>query len=271
MILIGDAGGTSTDWRIVREGNVEQRETSGFNFSRDNLDVFLSQFEETFTERFNEIHFYVAGLISEDQSDSLRQGLMKSQPDAVINIHNDTLGACRALCGKDAGWVGILGTGAALVHYDGDVIDERIPSLGYVIGDEGSGFDLGRQLIRDYFRHHMPGDIRYHFAKRFPYTEQEGLEKVWQEGVSFLSGFSRFLLQHKNHPYCYQLIADGFHRYFDAFVKDRKLEQPIHFNGGVAFYFADILRKVASEHNLPVRNVVESPIAGLTLYHTGDR
>ena len=41
----------------------------------------------------------------------------------------------------------------------------------------------------------------------------------------------------------------------------------VHFTGSVAFYFGNILRQVAADKNIAVKNIIESPIAGLTLYH----
>jgi glucosamine kinase len=41
----------------------------------------------------------------------------------------------------------------------------------------------------------------------------------------------------------------------------------VHFTGSVAFYFSDILRQVANDKGITVKNILEAPIAGLTLYH----
>jgi hypothetical protein len=44
----------------------------------------------------------------------------------------------------------------------------------------------------------------------------------------------------------------------------------VHFTGSVAFYFSDILRQVANDKAITVKNILEGPIAGLTLYHQAD-
>ena len=44
-------------------------------------------------------------------------------------------------------------------------------------------------------------------------------------------------------------------------------EVPVHFSGSIAFYFGNILRQVANDRGVVVKNIVESPIAGLTLFH----
>jgi hypothetical protein len=43
--------------------------------------------------------------------------------------------------------------------------------------------------------------------------------------------------------------------------------KPVNFVGSIAFFNSDILRKAAADLNIPVNIVLETPIAGLTLYH----
>ena len=44
----------------------------------------------------------------------------------------------------------------------------------------------------------------------------------------------------------------------------------VHFVGSIGFYFSDILRQVANDKGITVKNILEGPIAGLTLYHQKD-
>ncbi|MFT6167758.1 MAG: hypothetical protein ACJASF_002458 [Vicingaceae bacterium] len=43
---------------------------------------------------------------------------------------------------------------------------------------------------------------------------------------------------------------------------------PLNLVGSIAFYYQEVIRKVALEFNVQVGNVLEKPISGLTLYHT---
>jgi hypothetical protein len=47
-------------------------------------------------------------------------------------------------------------------------------------------------------------------------------------------------------------------------------ELKVHFTGSIAFYFSDVLRQVANDKGITVKNILEGPIAGLTLYHQKD-
>jgi hypothetical protein len=88
----------------------------------------------------------------------------------------------------------------------------------------------------------------------------------------FLGSFSHFIFQHLKEPYCYNLVYEGFKSFFDKNVikYDRYDEVKIHFVGSVAFYFSDILRQVANDTGVTVKNILETPIAGLTLFHQKD-
>jgi N-acetylglucosamine kinase-like BadF-type ATPase len=50
-------------------------------------------------------------------------------------------------CGKPA-IVCILGTGSNSCYFDGENLKIELPSLGFLIGDEGSGSAIGKQLVR---------------------------------------------------------------------------------------------------------------------------
>jgi glucosamine kinase len=64
-------------------------------------------------------------------------------------------------------------------------------------------------------------------------------------------------------------VYDSFGEYFEKNVMkyNRHEQLKVHFTGSVAFYFSDILRQVANDKGITVKNILESPIAGLTLYH----
>jgi hypothetical protein len=44
----------------------------------------------------------------------------------------------------------------------------------------------------------------------------------------------------------------------------------VHFVGSIAYYFSDILRQVAQDKGITVKNILEGPIAGLTLFHQNE-
>ena len=67
-------------------------------------------------------------------------------------------------------------------------------------------------------------------------------------------------------------MYDSFSEFFEKNVMkyNRYEKLKVHFTGSVAFYFSDLLRQVANDKGITVKNILENPIAGLTLYHQND-
>ena len=116
-----------------------------------------------------------------------------------------------------------------------------------------------------------PVHLAERFHERDPFNREEFLEKVYQQEKpsAFLASFTKFLSHHLKDPYCYQLVYNSFSEFYENNVMQypdyRNLK--VHFTGSVAFYFSDILRQVANDKGITVKNILEGPIAGLTLYH----
>ena len=64
---------------------------------------------------------------------------------ADVMVYSDLLAAARSLL-KNEGIIGILGTGSNLAKYNGDSVIPFSTSLGYILGDEGSGNALGKRF-----------------------------------------------------------------------------------------------------------------------------
>ncbi len=274
MILIADSGATKTDWRTIdANGNIGQHVTTGLNpyhLSRENISEVLIN-ELIIDEPPSAIYFYGAGCSSPTNQSIISKELARTFPDAHIEIHTDILGAARSLCGNESGVVCILGTGTNACIYDGKVISQSLPSLGYVLGDEASGSWLGKKLISDYFGQRLSDINRKRFEDFGDYSKDFILNKVYQEPwpAAFLASYSKLISENVNDPYFYRLVYEGF-ELFIANIKThflQKSELPLHFTGSVAYIYSDILRKVASDMQVYVKNINQSPIAGLTLFH----
>lgn len=275
MILIADSGASKTDWRMLHNGEIEQAQTLGFNpyyqpeeqLDKEVREVLLPQIKHPVSE----IYYYGTGCSSDKNRQVIRNVMQRYFPDAYIEVWHDLEAAARALCGREEGIACILGTGANSCYYDGKKITDNITSLGYILGDEGSGAWMGKRILADYLRKDLPPKLWDQFKKRFPMSRDEILSRVYSEEMPsrFLGSFSHFIFQHLREPYCYKLVYDGFTEFYEKNVckYERSSELPVHFTGSVAFYFSDVLRQAGADKGLKVGRIVESPIAGLTLYH----
>lgn len=282
MILIADSGGSKTDWRLVsKNGAIDQASTPGFNPYYQPIEDLNRNVRETLLPRIpagevvEDIYFYGAGVSSEKNQLTIKHAFLEFFPQSRIEIGWDLLAAARALCGNEPGIACIMGTGSNSCLYDGKNIIDNVANLGWILADEGSGANIGRKFLVDYLRKKLPENLANQFHARFPLTREEFLEKVYQEEKpsAFLASFAKFIFQHLKEPYCYQLIYSSFAEFYENNVMKYKDYQhlKVHFTGSIAFYFSDILRQVANDKGITVKNILEGPIAGLTLYHAHKR
>lgn len=277
MILIADSGGSKTDWRLIKpDGSIGQASAPGFNpyyqpiedLKKNVREVLLPKID---TDVVDKIFFYGAGVSSEKNQLTIKSAFMEFFPEAHIEIGWDLLAAARALCGREPGIACIMGTGSNSCLYDGQQIIDNVANLGWILADEGSGANIGKKFLVDYLRKKLPAKLADQFQARFPLSREEFLEKVYQEEKpsAFLASFTRFIFQHLNDAYCYRLIYDSFSEFYENNVMkyDNYQNLKVHFTGSIAFYFSDILRQVANDKGITVKNILEGPIAGLTLYH----
>lgn len=279
MILIADSGGSKLDWRILHDdGKIDQANGPGFNPYYQPASDLQHSIEEGLLPHLSgqvkEVYFYGAGVSSPRNKEIVKAVIAKYFKEAFIEINLDLLGAARSLCGDEEGIACILGTGSNSCSYDGTAITKNVESLGWILGDEGSGAYMGKRFIQDYIRKEIPEKLAEQFKARFPFNREEILSKIYQEDkpAAFLGSFSRFIFQHLKDPYCYRLVYSGFEEFFEKNVMqyDNHKSIKVHFTGGVAFYFSNILRQVGNDLGIGVKNIAETPIAGLTLFHKKD-
>jgi len=279
MILIADSGGSKTDWRLLEaDGTIDQAGTPGFNPYYQPIEDLKKNVHEVLLPRIKhpvtKIFFYGAGVSSMKNQLTIKSAFLEFFPEAHIEIGWDLLAAARALCGHEPGIACIMGTGSNSCLYDGQNIIGNVANLGWILADEGSGANIGRKFLVDYLRERMPEGLRKQFHERFPLSREEFLEKVYQQErpSAFLASFTKFIFQHLKEPYCYELVYNSFSEFYENNVMkyENYKNLKVHFTGSISFYFSDILRQVANDKGITVKNILEGPIAGLTLFHKKD-
>jgi len=152
-LLIGDSGGTATDWCYLDpQGGRRYFTTESYqpiHFSEDfgaRMHAFWNHQE---IDHAAAVHFFGAGFSLAHNRDWVQQHL-QTCGFSQVEIYSDLLAACIATCGDEPGTVAILGTGSVLALYDGKHLSEMRGGLGYLLGDEGGGYAFGRALLRAY-------------------------------------------------------------------------------------------------------------------------
>lgn len=276
--LIADSGSTKTDWVIVDENN-----TLVTTFSTKGLNPNILTDEQIAVELKNEIQFtpirglqlklffYGAGCSGAVNLHRMQNILRSFFLNAHVEVRSDIEAAVFATCDDHPAIVAILGTGSNSCLFTGREIIGTDFSLGYILGDEGSGNYFGKKLLRDYFYKELPDDLAVKFIEKYEITREEVIQKVYKEPFpnEFIASFLPFYSDNIDHSYCENTINTGFEIFSNIYIKRFREHSklPVHFVGSVGHYFENQLIKMCAKHNLQIGKVLRSPITDLTEYH----
>lgn len=282
MILIADSGSTKTDWRLIDEKKqIHQYATQGINpyfqSPDDILTILQTELIPQLTANIQavqpEIYFYGAGCGTVSKKEVVGSALSHQFKTSRLEVHSDLVGAARALCGRKPGIVAIMGTGSNTCYYDGVAIIENSPSLGYILGDEGSGAHLGKLFIQAYLNKEVPEQVAKQFYNRFKLEKDEILDCLYKQPMPnrFLASFSKYIYQNLKEQFFMDLVVTSFNQFFVKHVlKYEHSLLTLNCVGSVAFFYSNILRAVALNKGVHIDKIIETPIAGLSLYHLNE-
>ena len=273
MILIADSGSTKTHWCSVDGGVVRELVTQGLNPRLTDDHTLLTVFRHAREQLGSPdaLFFYGAGCGSQEMQQRMASQLSVVFAKATCHCEGDLLGACRALCGGNAGMVGILGTGSNLCYYDGSVITRQRTSTGYILGDEGSGNHIGRRLLKDYLEERMPTPLRAMFHDSYGMTHSQLLDRLYSQPYPnrFLASLTPFAAQHQDDPYITALLLDCFGSFFNQLdYFEAYCTKPIHLVGGIVRTFLPVIRQAAESHRVTLGTLLPDPMQGLVQYHS---
>ena len=283
MILIADSGSTKTDWVCISEDGKRRIDfkSLGYNPNYITGDEIRGDILKNIPENFpidevKEIYFYGAG-VTELQYDFMRGVLKSVFPLAeTVFIAMDLLAAARALLGRESGFAAILGTGTNSCLYDGEKITLNIDSLGFILGDEGSGGYIGKKLICDFIRGDMPQDVREEVSRLVGKTGDEIIDQVYTKPFpnSYCAQFCKYVgdNRHRN-QYFHDLMLGAFKDFFKAIVSHYPEYAKYKLNcvGSVGYFYQDLLSEAAKEYGMELGAIMRAPMEGLIRYHISER
>lgn len=274
--LIADSGSTKAEWCIIGKGRNKSVFTDGispyFLNQQQIIDLLDKQLMPVLGGvEVGEVHYYGTGVMNPENRKILARALKKHFPKASIEVDIDLMGAARAVCGREKGVACILGTGSNSCYYNGKKIVKNSPGLGYVLGDEGSGAYLGRKVLQYYLYNTFDEELRSRFDAKYVTNAAEILDSVYKKPLPnrYLASFALFLAENRGHYMVENIIEDGLNDFFfNHIYKYRESwTTPIHFVGGVAYGFRDVLMDLASCYELEIGKVMKNPMEGLVVFH----
>lgn len=292
MIIIADSGSTKTHWCLMTaNGQSSDIVTDGINPFYQTPDAMRNSVVNQLLPQMahlmwagtiTSVFFYGAGCTPE-KAPLVQQVLASVFKCSDVQVNSDMVGAARGLLQHKRGVACILGTGSNSCLYDGEKIIKNVPSLGFILGDEGGGAVLGKRLVADLFKNQLGQDLMDAFVEQYHISQADLIEHVYRQPFPnrYLANLSRFCADHIEDKRIYELVYDHFTdfvvRNLEQYYQDEnnvEIEDtkslPVGFIGGIAYYYQDILREVLDDLGFTLSTILLDPVDGLQRYHRKD-
>jgi len=277
MILIADSGSTKTDWLLLdSDGSSRTFKTLGINpyfLTKEEIIDLVKENEELLgvSNQVRELHYYGAGCTEVAHIEQVQNAIGAIFTEAKIEVTTDMVGAARAVLGNQRGIAAILGTGTNSCTYDGNDLVYSVPSLGFIMGDEGSGMYIGRLFIKSLLFGELSPGITSAFDAQFGLSQADIITATLSKPMPnrFLASFCEFISDHLDDSNVRELVKQAFRDFMKVYIAgyDDYQKLPVGVVGSIAFFFRDPLREVAKEFGVEEVTVLQSPIEGLGVYH----
>ncbi len=276
MILIADSGSTKTDWRLIDGTEVHSMSTRGINpyhSSEKEIEAELNKLDLAGNERnIHSIFFYGSGVANEEMKQLLRKSLQhRIGIHTDIEVEDDLLGVARSIFQQGNGIACILGTGSNSCLFKKGKIEDKVPALGYSLGDEGSGTDIGKRLVNALHKRTMSDKLKEIMITEEGLSADQILENVYNKPHAnrYLASLTKIAAKHIKYKEIREIVTQAFEDFIqkNIFKYSNYTDNEIGFAGSVAFHFSDVLKEVLKKHNLKCNQIIATPIDGLVKYH----
>ena len=292
MIIIADSGSTKTHWcMLAANGQSSDFLTDGINPFYQTQEAMCNSVKNQllpqmghlmWAGKITHIFFYGAGYTPE-KSPLVQKALAAVFKDAEVQVESDMVGAARGLLQHKKGIACILGTGSNSCLYDGERIVKNVPSLGFILGDEGGGAVLGKRLVADLFKNQLGADLMDLFVQEYGVTQADLIDHVYRQPFPnrYLASLSKFCAAHLDDKRIYDLVYDHFTEFvvrnLEQYYQDEndvEIEDThtlsVGFVGSIAYYYKSVLQQVMDDMGFAISKIMQDPIEGLKEYHRGD-
>lgn len=276
MILIGTSGSTKCDWRLLKEGEIHK------SFSGKGINPFVHTEEEIveniqhadefskYKDYIKVVYLYSAGCPSKALRLIVQKALSKVFPKAYHYVNHDIVAAALASYEGSPAITCILGTGSNSCYFDGDIVQQEVPALDFILGDEGAGSYYGKWLLKNYLYKKLPEELNEKFKQSYELDVSEIMDKIYLQTHAnvYLASFMPFVQDNQEHPFILQKLKTGTDEFLQNYVTCYSQHKRIktHFIGSIASNFEPIIRERAEKLSIQVGKIIKEPINGLVEY-----
>lgn len=270
--VLADAGGSNSTWVRCSGPELVRIQANGFNpyVSSDAQleELLLHEVVPHLGGQPSILLYYGAGCAGNEQQDRVREVLQRHFEK--VEVHSDLLGAGRALFGKEEGVALILGTGMSACMMRGGKMVNMMPALGYLLGDEGSGVDIGRHFLKAYFTGGLP-EVSAAFADHIGIDQPQLLREIYSDPAPNrkIASYLPFIVAHLEDEALRKMVKGRFAAMFELLVQyfgEHQIE--IGLVGSVGYHFRHLLKEVAASFGLELGLVLKDPVEQLVAFHS---
>jgi N-acetylglucosamine kinase-like BadF-type ATPase len=147
-----DAGATGTQWALINQGGLVCSGSAAAMDGHIYRPASKKRMEEVLLEISNQVKSFgvtgafmgITGVTSDGSIEILAEKIL----GVPIRVVSDIELAYRANFPKDRGILLYAGTGSVAFTIDDQLVPHQIGGWGYLLGDEGAGYWIGREAIR---------------------------------------------------------------------------------------------------------------------------
>jgi len=277
MMLLAESGATKTEWRMLDRNRVVRAfRTAGFNPNVQTFEAIVAQIDAEIRPvvgglNIAHIHFYGAGFSTPSFCAQMEAALATLVEEVTVCVEHDLLGAARSVAADSPAIVCILGTGSNSCVYDGRSIVRQLGGHGYLFGDEGSGADIGKRILKALLDEEMSPEVLDAYVRQMGETPLRTKNRIYAEAkpnvaLARLTYFAEALAEHPDvHGHIFTSLQQFLLTTVMRYPEFGTL--PVSFVGSVAEVFWPTLSLLCDHYGVQVNAVERYPIDGLVRYH----
>ncbi len=266
MDLIIDGGASNLSYVIFDQNQILLKEKlQGRNFMHGVEHIDLSGIKHR--QEISRVFLFGAGIRAKDDNSALENLMLKTFPSAsLIELHNDLDLTAIAIGNTPECIVSIIGTGSNAGLSQFGKLTKTIIAGGYVLGDQGSGYKIGKKILQYYIENRFSEQEDALFLSKFGTSKFDIVKAVYDADNT-----KRFVAKHST--FIHEISEDlrneilrlEFHKFFQNVFKQIPESQQLKFNfsGSIAFHFADAIRMAGKEKGIVVDQIVASPMENI--------
>jgi glucosamine kinase len=281
MLLTADAGNSKTSWILADNQSIRAHVTGdGISPYLDDEQLIIEKISRAIRglplDEIQRVRYFGTGCLYNEMQLKIRKVLQNLISADDIDVSDDLTAAALALFGRKSGLAVISGTGSNAGLCENGVVIRRIHSLGYLLGDEGSGADIGFRFLKRLLSDTLPSEVQEDLLQKYGKKRSEILRELYsaKKPQAYAASFIPFIAGIRQNPHVRNCVLSSFEAMFEQMIiplSGHHPEWPVALCGSVAKLFEPEIKTVANRYSIGISMIIQEPALHLTHFLMSDR